>query len=103
MHFALQLESGLSYAMPPRQYQPLNHCLAHVLMRANKPQQAEAAARQALADHPNNAWGLYALLESLLKQNGTAQELTGLQRQLEDAWLQADQTIRCPCPIFVIW
>ena len=72
-------------------------------MRANKPHEAEHAARLALQTHPENAWGLYALLESLLKQNGTSAELSELQTRLEAAWAHADRTIKCPCPIFVIW
>ena len=72
-------------------------------MRANKPQEAEAAARIALQQHPGNAWGLFALIEGLMKQNGTADELSSLQTQLSTAWEFADHPIRCPCPIFVIW
>ena len=101
-HVLPQLESQLSYGMPPRQYQPLNHCLAHILMRANKPKEAEQAAGQALQQHPENPWGLYALLEALLKQNGTASEILDIQQRLQHAWRNADQPIRCPCPIFVI-
>ncbi|KAK9793232.1 hypothetical protein WJX73_009381 [Symbiochloris irregularis] len=103
MRQAVELEGQLSYAMPPRQYQPLRHCLAHILMRAHKPQQAEQAAREVLELHPDNPWGLYALLESLLKQNGTSTESGEVHARLKHAWRGADEPITCPCPIFVIW
>ena len=38
---ALAIELGLGYMEPPRQYQPVRHCLAYTLLRAG---QAQAAA-----------------------------------------------------------
>ena len=60
-------------------------------------------SRQALSLYPNNPWGLYALLESLKKQDRGAAEVQQVQMQLDEAWQWADRPINCPCPIFVIW
>ena len=45
------------------------------LERTESPAEAEVISRQALSLYPNNPWGLYALLESLKKQNRGAAEV----------------------------
>lgn len=99
----MQLEDQLSYAAPPRLAPTVRHCLTHVLERANKPEEAEVVSRQALTLYPDNAWGLYALLESLKNQHKDTDEIRQVQAQLDQAWHWADRPIKCPCPIFVVW
>ena len=99
----LQLEAGLSYALPPRQYQPLRHCQAHVFERLRRPDAAEAAARDALRLQPDNAWALYALKGSLEKQGGSEEEVKALANAIGTAWQNGDRPLNCPCPMFVIF
>ncbi|DBA83504.1 TPA: hypothetical protein ACH3X2_006432 [Trebouxia sp. C0005] len=100
---AVLLEDQVSYAAPPRQSPTLRHCLTHILERTESPAEAEVISRQALGLYPNNPWGLYALLESLKRQDRGAAEVQQVQMQLDEAWKWADRPMKCPCPIFVIW
>ncbi|KAL0032084.1 hypothetical protein WJX77_004214 [Trebouxia sp. C0004] len=79
---AVLLEDQLSYAAPPRQAPTLRHCLTHILERTESPAEAEVISRQALSLYPNNPWGLYALLESLKKQDRGAAEVQQLKPSL---------------------
>lgn len=92
----------MSYAEPPRQFQPVRHCLAHVLKRLDDPAGAELASREALSMSPDNAWALYALRESLEGQ-ARMEEAKEVNMAVEAAWKQGDRPLRCPCPIFVVF
>jgi hypothetical protein len=42
---AVAVEDGMGYMEPPRQYQPVRHCLGRVLLSAGRPAEAEQVAR----------------------------------------------------------
>ena len=48
---AVGIEDGMGYMEPPRQYQPVRHCLGRVLLSAGQPAEAEQVARLALFRH----------------------------------------------------
>ena len=41
---AVAVEDGMGYMEPPRQYQPVRHCLGRVLLSAGRPAEAEQVA-----------------------------------------------------------
>ncbi|WP_203329137.1 tetratricopeptide repeat protein [Candidatus Laterigemmans baculatus] len=99
---AVALEEALSYDEPPGWMQPVRHALGALLMADRQFAEAEKVYREDLVRHPNNAWSLLGLQQSLEAQLATQNELDAATRQekaselealaarVEQAWARAD-------------
>ncbi len=86
---AVALEENLSYDEPPGWMQPVRHALGALLLADDRNAEAEEVYRTDLKRHPNNAWSLLGLQQSLHKQAKTA-EAEALASQVDEAWARAD-------------
>ncbi|MCL4207490.1 MAG: hypothetical protein KJ000_33825 [Pirellulaceae bacterium] len=86
---AVELEDNLRYDEPPGWMQPVRHALGALLLADNRPAEAESVYRADLVRHPNNAWSLLGLQQSLQSQ-GKTRESEFLAPQVEQAWARAD-------------
>jgi tetratricopeptide (TPR) repeat protein len=89
---AVSLEDALIYTEPADWYQPTRQSLAAVLLKADRPLEAEQIYREDLKIYPNNGWSLYGLAQSLQAQ-GKTKEAQVVQTQFEEAWQNADVTL----------
>ncbi|MGE0378737.1 MAG: hypothetical protein AB7Q45_25315, partial [Planctomycetaceae bacterium] len=93
---AVELEENLRYDEPPGWMQPVRHALGALLLAEGRAGEAEEVYQADLARHPNNAWSLLGLQQSLAKQGKTA--LAGaLNTQVQDAWARADVSPIASC------
>jgi tetratricopeptide (TPR) repeat protein len=86
---ASSLEDQLLYDEPPDWIQPVRHTLGAVLLRANRPSQAEKVYREDLLRYPGNGWSLMGLRDSL-RQQGKSREATEADSRFKKAWATAD-------------
>jgi tetratricopeptide (TPR) repeat protein len=86
---AVALEDNLRYDEPPGWMQPVRHALGALLLADNRPAEAESVYHADLVRHPNNAWSLLGLQQSLQSQ-GKIRESKLLAPQVEQAWARAD-------------
>ncbi len=86
---AIALEEKLVYTEPPDWYSPTYNLLGTVLLKANRPEEAEQAFREDLAIYPGNGWSLHGLAQSLQGQGKIVQSKT-VQQQYQQAWQYAD-------------
>lgn len=103
---AVALEEGLSYDEPPGWMQPVRHALGALLMADGRHAEAEQVYRADLVRHPNNAWSLLGLQQSLEAQIASggeqqrerrAGELAALAAEVQRAWARADVTPVASC------
>jgi tetratricopeptide (TPR) repeat protein len=88
----IELEDSLNYDEPAPWYSPVRQTLGAVLLAANRPEEAEQAYRDDLAEYPENGWSLYGLAQSLEAQ-GKIREAQQAQTRFEQAWRYADLSI----------
>lgn len=62
------------------------------LLKADRPQEAEARYRDDLRRHPEHGWVLYGLGEALGAENKDA-EARDMQTRFQKAWKNADVTL----------
>jgi tetratricopeptide (TPR) repeat protein len=93
---AVEREENLSYDEPPGWMQPVRHALGALLLADGRAAEAEEVYRADLARHPNNAWSLLGLSQSLAKQEKT-KEAESLAENLRLAWARADVTPVASC------
>ena len=86
---AVALEEGLSYDEPPGWMQPVRHALGALLLADQRHAEAEAVYRADLMRHPNNAWSLLGLQQSLGLQ-GKVKAADDLNAEVQQAWARAD-------------
>lgn len=86
---AVTMEESLRYDEPPGWMQPVRHALGALLLADGKAAEAEGVYRADLVRHPNNAWSLLGLQQSLQKQGKNAQAVA-LNDQVRSAWAGAD-------------
>lgn len=86
---AVALEVDLHYDEPPGWMQPVRHALGALLLADGRALEAESVYRADLVRHPNNAWSLLGLQQSLEKQ-GKDEEAKALAAQVQRAWSRAD-------------
>jgi tetratricopeptide (TPR) repeat protein len=84
---AASQEERLRYDEPPGWMQPVRHALGALLMAEGRWSEAEGVYRADLVRHPNNAWSLLGLQQSLVKQGKDADALA---EQVQAAWARAD-------------
>ena len=93
---AVTLEDALHYDEPPAWMIPGRHVLGAVLLKANKPAEAEQVYRDDLAKLPDNGWSLFGLAQAL-KAQGKADEAAKYQAKFEMVWAKADTKIKSSC------
>jgi hypothetical protein len=93
---AVALEEKLTYDEPPGWMQPVRHALGALLLADGKAAEAESVYRADLARHPNNAWSLLGLQQSLEKQGQTV-AAEKLAPQVKAAWSRADVKPAASC------
>ena len=93
LEHAVDVEDQLNYTEPKDWYLPPRQVLGAVYLQARKATEAEEVYRKDLADHPQNGWSLYGLVESLQVQ-GKTQEVLEIQRRFKEAWADADVELK---------
>jgi tetratricopeptide (TPR) repeat protein len=93
---AVRIEDSLRYDEPPDWIQPVRHTLGAVLLRANRPAEAEVIYREDLQRFPENGWALFGLHQALETQ-GKKAEATLAQRRFAREWAAADVKIDSTC------
>lgn len=86
---AVKLEEQLAYDEPPGWMQPVRHALGALLMADERYQEAEEVYRADLKSHPNNAWSLLGLQQSLGRQ-GKMELAEQMTERVNLAWSRAD-------------
>jgi tetratricopeptide (TPR) repeat protein len=86
---AVALEENLSYDEPPGWMQPVRHALGALLLADGRAAEAEEVYRADLERHPNNAWSLLGLKQSL-EQQGKMDEALAMAEQVREAWARSD-------------
>ncbi len=86
---AVALEDQLVYDEPPGWMQPVRHALGALFLAGQQSQEAEQVYRADLKKHPNNAWSLLGLQQSLQQQSRGA-EAEKLEASVSAAWSRAD-------------
>ena len=86
---AVDLQDHLDYDEPEDWYYGARQSLGSVLLRANRPSEAQAAFEQDLKLHPGNGWSLFGLYQSLRDQ-GKLAEADAAEAQFKKAWARAD-------------
>jgi tetratricopeptide (TPR) repeat protein len=93
---AVTLEEELRYDEPPGWMQPVRHALGALLLADGRADEAEAVYRADLERHPENAWSLLGLKQSL-EQQGKAKDAEKLAPIVTQAWSRADVTPVASC------
>jgi len=86
---AIDIESQLTYNEPPDWFFPVRHNLGAILLKADRPTEAEQVYRSDLAKFPDNGWSLFGLWQSLKAQEKEA-EAAQVKRKFKEAWKFAD-------------
>jgi tetratricopeptide (TPR) repeat protein len=89
LRHAVELEDALTYDEPPGWMQPVRHALGALLLADGRHQEAEAVYRVDLERHPENAWSLLGLQQSLGLQ-GDIESANALNDRVAKAWARAD-------------
>jgi tetratricopeptide (TPR) repeat protein len=89
LRHAVELEDALTYDEPPGWMQPVRHALGALLLADGRHQEAEAVYRADLERHPENAWSLLGLQQSLGLQ-GDIESANALDDRVAKAWARAD-------------
>ncbi|MDI3259510.1 MAG: hypothetical protein QJR02_07420 [Sinobacteraceae bacterium] len=86
---AVAAEDQTAYDEPEDWFFPTRHLLGAELLKAARPQAAEAVYRADLERHPANGWALYGLAQALKAQRKDA-EAAEAERQFRRSWQHAD-------------
>jgi tetratricopeptide (TPR) repeat protein len=86
---AVAQEDSLRYDEPPPWYYPVRQSLGLALLKARKPEEAEAVYREDLKRYPGNGWSLYGLAEAL-NARGRVTEGIAAKKRFTRAWVRAD-------------
>ncbi|GAB4190670.1 MAG: hypothetical protein Fur006_32970 [Coleofasciculaceae cyanobacterium] len=89
---AVNLEGKLNYDEPETWHYPVRQSLGAILLKANRPAEAEQVYREDLKRHPENGWSLFGLTQSLQTQ-GKTEEAQAMKKRFEQAWKDADVTL----------
>ena len=89
---AVKLEEQLPYTEPPFWPIPIRHYLGAVLLKAGRPDKADAVYRADLAKNPRNGWAQFGLMQSLRAQR-KGREADTVEEQWKQAWEHADVTL----------
>ena len=82
-------EDALVYSEPAPWHIPVRQTLGALLLKTDKPEEAEIIYRQDLKKVPKNGWSLKGLQQSLIAQ-GKEREARDVRGLFEEAWKHAD-------------
>jgi hypothetical protein len=82
-------QDSLHYNEPPDWFFPIRETLGGLLLRMEKPAEAELIFREELERHPRNGRALFGLKESLRAQS-KSYDLYWVNHEFEKAWLYSD-------------
>jgi len=85
-------EDALVYSEPAPWHIPVRQTLGAVLLKTDKPEEAEIIYRQDLKKVPKNGWSLKGLHQSLIAQ-GKEREARDVRGLFEEAWKHSDTEI----------
>ncbi|WP_297765590.1 tetratricopeptide repeat protein [uncultured Muriicola sp.] len=86
---AVIIEDELTYTEPAAWYIPARQNLGAILLKAEKPQEAEKVFREDLEILRQNGWSLMGLYKSLVSQ-GKMDEAQKIKKEYDKAWEHAD-------------
>jgi tetratricopeptide (TPR) repeat protein len=86
---AVRVQDSLNYVEPPDWGQSMRLYLGKALLKARRPQKAEAVYREDLREFRENGWALFGLWQSL-RQQGRVREAQKVRVRFERAWKGAD-------------
>lgn len=86
---AVRLDDALSYTEPPEFHFPPRLALGAILLKANRPSEAEVVYWEDLKRYRNNGWALYGLIEALALQN-KVERAAIVKERFQNAWKRAD-------------
>eukprot|EP00913_Durusdinium_trenchii_P028369 g26597.t1 len=86
---AVAMEEKLTYDEPPGWMQPVRHALGALLLADGRAAEAETVYRADLVRHPNNAWSLLGLQQSLEAQGKTS-AAKAIAARVRKAWSRSD-------------
>jgi len=93
---ATTVEHNLIYTEPPSWMIPVRHTMGAIQLTSGDALGAEATYREDLKRHPENAWGLLGLHQTLTSL-GRHAEADALKPRLDRAWARADVTPPASC------
>lgn len=105
LRHAVARDDNLAYTEPWAWMHPPRHALAALLTEQGHYDEAESLCRadlglndtvQRCAQHPDNVWALYGLVECVARR-GESAELTALQAKLDEALAKTDTPITSSC------
>ena len=82
---AVKAQDELGYDEPPAFYYPVRESLGGVLLRAEKPVEAESAFRECLQQNPRDPLALFGLSEAL-KAQGKSDAADSVRRLFSESW-----------------
>jgi tetratricopeptide (TPR) repeat protein len=91
---AADAEDLLLYAEPPGWMIPVRHALGAILVASNNGEEAQKVYEKDLKDHPNNAWSLLGLQQSLALQD---KDTSAIELKVNKAWADADISPPASC------
>lgn len=94
---AARIEDTLPYDEPPDWIQPVRHTLGAVLLRADRPKEAEQVYKEDLKKFPGNGWSLFGLAQSMEKQGKRPETVRTAQARFQRAWSDADAKLEGTC------
>jgi tetratricopeptide (TPR) repeat protein len=83
---AAALQDGLPYSEPPFWYYPVRQTLGAALLRAGRPEEAEAQFKRALERAPNNGWSYFGLAK-VYAALGNAAAAKQAEENLARTWI----------------
>ena len=86
---AVDYQDHLDYDEPEDWYYGVRQSLGNVLLKADRPAEAQGVFEQDLLRHPENGWSLFGLEQSLRDQ-GKAAEADSVDVRFKKAWARAD-------------
>jgi tetratricopeptide (TPR) repeat protein len=91
---AVSAEDEIAYNEPPDWFYPTRESLGAALFRAKRFEEADLVFRQDLERNPNNGRSLWGRWQVLRASDGDVPGTLVLRRRFQDAWGQADTTLR---------
>lgn len=86
---AVKEQDTLRYNEPPDWFFPVRETLGALLLRMEKPAEAEAVFREELTRHPRSGRALFGLKESL-KAQSKSHDLYWVEQEYQKAWMYSD-------------
>ncbi len=91
---AVAAEDELGFSEPPDWFYPVRESLGTALTRAKRYEEADLAFREDLERNPNSGRSLWGRWQALRAQDGDVTGTQVVRRRWQDAWNDADITLR---------